>query len=261
MAERVALSQWLRVMWLKRGTVETPTLLPHSLGTTSLTPSFFDETFESEGQPRAHYRLLIDEMERMSPEEVERLQERVTRSFLDEGHHLHRVRRRGVHRAGYPHRLRPPPRARPGVERHIERGLIQRVQALNLFLADVYGKGHIISDTVPSRATLCMAVRITAPRWKGSGCRSEPTCQCVGVTSCGPRTASWCWRTTSGCPQGCRICSPAGRRSGAPSRCVFRRYHVRSVDHYGQELLRVLRSLSPRKGEDPSIALLTPRRV
>ena len=39
---------------------------------------------------------------------------------------------------------------------------------------------------------------------------------------------------------------------------VFRHYHVRSVDHYGQELLRVLRSLSPRKGEEPSIALLTP---
>ena len=39
---------------------------------------------------------------------------------------------------------------------------------------------------------------------------------------------------------------------------VFRRYHVRAVDHYGQELLRVLRSLSPRKGEEPSIALLTP---
>ena len=39
---------------------------------------------------------------------------------------------------------------------------------------------------------------------------------------------------------------------------VFRHYHVRSVDHYGQELLRVLRSLSPRQAEEPSIALLTP---
>ena len=39
---------------------------------------------------------------------------------------------------------------------------------------------------------------------------------------------------------------------------VFRHYHVRSVDHYGQELRRVLRSLSPRQAEEPSIALLTP---
>ena len=39
---------------------------------------------------------------------------------------------------------------------------------------------------------------------------------------------------------------------------VFRRYRVRAVDHYGQELLRVLRALSPRSGEEPSIALLTP---
>ena len=75
--------------------------------------------------------------------------------------------------------------------------------------------------TVLYRATLCGAARTTAPRWRGSRCRSEPMCRCAGVTSCGPQTASWCWRTTSGCPQGCRICSPAGRRSGAPSRVFF----------------------------------------
>ena len=39
---------------------------------------------------------------------------------------------------------------------------------------------------------------------------------------------------------------------------IFRRYHVRPVEHYGQELLRVLRALSPRQAEDPTIALLTP---
>ena len=46
---------------------------------------YFDETFESAEQPRAHYRMLIDEMRRMPQEEVERLQDRVTRSFLHEG--------------------------------------------------------------------------------------------------------------------------------------------------------------------------------
>jgi uncharacterized circularly permuted ATP-grasp superfamily protein len=39
---------------------------------------------------------------------------------------------------------------------------------------------------------------------------------------------------------------------------VFRRYHVRPVEHYGQELLRVLRALALRQAEDPTIALLTP---
>ena len=59
--------------------------VPSLFGHYELDAQFFDETFESEEQPRAHYRLLIDEMERMSQEEVTRLQERVTRSFLHEG--------------------------------------------------------------------------------------------------------------------------------------------------------------------------------
>ena len=46
---------------------------------------FFDETFESESRPRAHYRMLIDAMREMPRDEVERLQDRVTRSFLHEG--------------------------------------------------------------------------------------------------------------------------------------------------------------------------------
>jgi uncharacterized circularly permuted ATP-grasp superfamily protein len=43
---------------------------------------FFDEIFESAEQPRAHYRMLINEMCGMPQEEVERLQDRVARSFF-----------------------------------------------------------------------------------------------------------------------------------------------------------------------------------
>ena len=122
---------------------------PSLFGHYELDAHFFDETFESEGQPRAHYQFLIDEMERMSQEEVERLQERVTRSFLYEGitftvygdeESIERV---------IP--IDCVPRLLLAREwEHIERGLIQRVQALNLFLADVYGKGHILGDgTIP----------------------------------------------------------------------------------------------------------------
>ena len=34
---------------------------------------FFDETFESQGRPRAHYRMLIDAMREMPRDKVERL--------------------------------------------------------------------------------------------------------------------------------------------------------------------------------------------
>ena len=229
---------------------------PSLFGHYEIDTQFFDETFESAGQPRAHYRLLIDEMERMSPEEVTRLQERVTRSFLDEGitftvygdeESIERV---------IP--IDCVPRLVLAREwEHIERGLIQRVQALNLFLADVYGKGHILGDG-------------TIPRDLVQGCPNyRPEMEGVRVplgayvSVCGSDIV----RTADGfmvlednlrVPSGVSYmlaCREAIRRSFPR---VFRHYHVRSVDHYGQELLRVLRSLSPRQAEEPSIALLTP---
>ncbi len=97
---------------------------------------FFDETFESAEQPRAHYRRLINEMCGMPQEEVERLQDRVTRSFLHEGITFTVYGDEASIERAFP--IDCVPRLLLAREwTHIERGLIQRVQALNLFLADV----------------------------------------------------------------------------------------------------------------------------
>ena len=110
---------------------------------------FFDEMFESPQQPRAHYRMLIDEMRRMPQDEVERLQDRVTRSFLHEGITFTVYGDQASIERAFP--IDCVPRLLLAREwAHIEGGLVQRVQALNLFLSDVYHKGHILRDgTVP----------------------------------------------------------------------------------------------------------------
>ncbi len=217
---------------------------------------FFDETFESEGQPRSHYRMLIDEIQRMPREEVERLQDRVARSFLHEGitftvygdeESIERV---------FP--IDCIPRLLPAREwEHLERGLIQRVQTLNLFLADIYGAGHILADGIVPRELVhnCPNYR---PEMEGvevplgayvSVCGSD-----IVRTKDGFRVLEDNLRVPSGVSY-MLACRDALRRAFPR---LFRRYRVRSVEHYGRELLQVLRSLAPRQDEEPSIALLTP---
>ena len=217
---------------------------------------FFDETFESAEQPRPHYRMLIDEMRRMPRDEVERLQDRVTRSFLQEGITFTVYGDESSIERAFP--IDCVPRLLLAHEwAHIERGLIQRVQALNLFLSDVYHKGHILRDG-------------TVPRDLVYGCPNyQPEMEGVSVpldayvSVCGSdivRTADGFMvlednlRVPSGVSY--MLACRHAIRSAFPQ--VFRRYRVRPVEHYGQELLRMLRALAPRPDEDPTIALLTP---
>lgn len=217
---------------------------------------FFDETFESTAQPRAHYRMLIDEMRRMPQDDVERLQDRVTRSFLHEGITFTVYGDEASIERAFP--IDCIPRLLlPQEWAHIERGLIQRVQALNLFLSDVYHKAHILADgTVPR--DLVEGCPNYRPEMRGV---SVPLGAYVSV--CGSDVV----RTADGfmvlednlrVPSGVSYmlaCRHAIRRAFPQ---IFRRYRVRPVEHYGQELLRMLRALAPRGVEDPTIALLTP---
>ena len=143
---------------------------------------------------------------------------------------------------------------------YLERGLAQRVQALNLFLADVYGPGHILNDG-------------TVPRDLVRGCPNyRPEMEGVRVqhgayvSVCGSDIV----RTADGfmvlednlrVPSGVSYmlaCRDAIRRAFPR---LFRHYRVRSVDHYGRELLGILRSLSPRQGEEPTYRPAHPGRV
>ena len=62
----------------------------------------YDEMFLSDGAPRQQYRQLHETLYRLSAEGLGTIQERVTRSFSNEGHHLHRLRGRRGRRADHP---------------------------------------------------------------------------------------------------------------------------------------------------------------
>ncbi len=100
--------------------------------------------------PRPHYQALYRTLLESPPQELRKSQQAAELSFLHQGITFTVYgREEGTERI-FPNDLLP--RIIPSGEwATIERGLTQRITALNLFLKDVYGKAQILTDGVVPR--------------------------------------------------------------------------------------------------------------
>ena len=105
----------------------------------------FDEMFEPNGEIRPHYKLLLQTFTDLPQEELMRRKHSADMSFLTQGITFTVYgKKEGTERI-FPYDMLP--RIITGAEWNtIERGLIQRITALNLFLRDVYNEGKILAD-------------------------------------------------------------------------------------------------------------------
>ena len=110
----------------------------------------YDEMFEGPGSPRPHYRALYRTLLELPPEDLRAIQQAADLSFLHQGITFTVYGNdEGTERV-FPNDLLP--RIIPGEEwRKIERGLTQRITALNLFLEDIYHEGKILAEGVVPR--------------------------------------------------------------------------------------------------------------
>jgi uncharacterized circularly permuted ATP-grasp superfamily protein len=104
---------------------------------------FFDETFEEEGSPRGPYRELLRGIGRLQRDAFAERAAAVDRAYVSQGiTYSH-----GGAEQAFPFDLLP--RLIPAGEwATLERGLAQRVRALDLLLADIYGPRRCVSDGV-----------------------------------------------------------------------------------------------------------------
>ena len=110
----------------------------------------YDEMFKPEGQVRAHYELLQDRMASLGADELGERQRTLERSFLLQGITFTVYGAESATERIIPTDLFP--RILPAKEwAVIEAGLIQRLRALNIFLADIYGEQKILMDGVVPR--------------------------------------------------------------------------------------------------------------
>src|SRR3954454_11737524 len=110
----------------------------------------YDELFTPDGRPRSHYQALYQRLMELPAEELKRREQAAEVSFLQQGITFTVYGRdEGTERI-IPHDLLP--RIITGAEWAIvEKGLIQRITALNLFLKDIYHDGQILAAGVLPR--------------------------------------------------------------------------------------------------------------
>jgi uncharacterized circularly permuted ATP-grasp superfamily protein len=217
----------------------------------------FDEMFGTPGRPRPHYEELYQRLLEQSREELWRSKQQADISFLNQGITFTVYGREEGTEHIFPHDLLP--RVISGAEWDvIERGLKQRVQALNLFLRDVYHEKHILKDGVISGELLYTC--------------SQFRRQMRGIKIPGDIYVSICGTDLIRTPDGKFVVLednlrvPSGVSYMLTGRKVmkeifpmlFHQCGVRPIEHYGQALLATLRSLTPDGRANPRVVLLTP---
>src|SRR6266849_10421089 len=122
----------------------------HPVLSNYLVDGAYDETFESPGKPRPHYAPLLEMFSSLPADEIRRRKHSADLSFLNQGITFTVYgREEGTERI-FPYDLLP--RLITSAEwNHIERGLTQRITALNLFLRDIYHEGRILSEGLVPR--------------------------------------------------------------------------------------------------------------
>ena len=219
--------------------------------------TFFDEMYDAQGACRPHYRAFAQWLAD-TPQEL-LAQRRREADLL-------------FHRAGITftlygdeqgtERLIPfdiIPRAIPASEwRTVERGCIQRVQALNLFLADLYHEQRILkAGIIPAEQVLANESYQMAMR--GLDLHRDLYAHIAGVDLVRDGDGTWyVLEDNLRTPSGVSYMLEDRKMMMRLFPELFAAQRVAPVDHYPSLLLDTLRSSSPL--DNPSVVVMTPGR-
>lgn len=110
-------------------------------------PAAFDEFFRWQTEPHDHCRLLVDKLGALDVAEFQQRRAGADLTFVNQGITFSVYSdRRGVEKI-FPFDLIPRPVAASEWTK-VEKGLLQRIQALNLFLHDVYHEQRILREGI-----------------------------------------------------------------------------------------------------------------
>jgi uncharacterized circularly permuted ATP-grasp superfamily protein len=224
---------------------------------TALPAANMDEMFAPDGSPRAAYAALATTLSGMEQDEIENHVHAINTALLQRGVTFTVYADDAGTERVFPFDVVP--RILTAAEwSTIERGLEQRVLALNMFLHDVYHEqrilreGRVPRDVVYSSKHFCremIGVDVTLDAYvhvAGIDLIREPGgAFLVLEDNC---------RTPSGISYVLENRDALKRSFPA----LFNGYGVRAVDDYPARLLAVLRAIAPGGNEQPNVVVLTP---
>jgi uncharacterized circularly permuted ATP-grasp superfamily protein len=221
------------------------------------TEGFYDEMFEGDGRVRPHVQLVLDVIQSLDPGQLLRYKHAAERLLLQLGITFNVYGDTAGTERIFPFDLIPRIIAAPEWDR-IERGLKQRIHALNAFIHDIYHDQKILKDGAIPAEVVTSAVSYRS--------------QCHGLN---PPWGVWCHVTGTDLVRGGdgeyyvledNLRVPSGVSYVLENREVLKRIFprvfeglsVRPVNEYTGKLLAMLESLAPRPDGTPRVVVLTP---
>jgi uncharacterized circularly permuted ATP-grasp superfamily protein len=213
----------------------------------------YDEMFAPDRALRPAYRRLYESLAPSAPAELGARAEALDRALVDQGITF------SLSGQERPFPLDLIPRVITAAEwTRLERGIVQRVRALEAFLADVYGDQQIIRDGVLPRRliTSCehfhrQAARLVPP----NGVRVHV----AGIDLV--RDEDGVFRVLEDnlrSPSGVSYVMENRRTMARVFPDLFAKHRVRAVGDYAVHLLRALRAAAAANVPDPNVVVLTP---
>lgn len=218
---------------------------------------FFDEMFQQQDTPRSQYQSLWKHLQRLPADELIRRQAATEQAMIRLGITFSVYGDESGNERIIPFDIIP--RIIAAKEwQTIEAGLKQRIEALNLFIDDVYHDQRILKDKVIPEEII-----LSAPYY----CK-----QCVGLN---PPRGIWCHITGTDlvrdgdgqlyvlednlrCPSGVSYVLQNRRLMKQTFPQFFEENTILPVDDYGSHLLDSLQYLMEDRVRQPTVALLTP---
>jgi uncharacterized circularly permuted ATP-grasp superfamily protein len=222
-----------------------------------LTEGFYDEMFQPDGRPRPISAALLDRLSSLSDGELQRRQKAADLTLLDMGITFNVYGHADGTEKVWP--LDLVPRIVSADEwDFIERGLKQRIRALNLFIDDIYHRRQIIRDGVVPEDLLTSAK-----------CLLDP---CVGMS---PPGGIWCHVTGTDlvrdgdgqmyvlednlrCPSGVSYVLENREVMKRTMPLAFEGLRILPVEDYPERLLETLQHVAPPGMGGPNVVVLTP---
>ncbi len=219
--------------------------------------NFYDEFFEKLGQPRAEVQKLIDRINSFPNKELASRQEAAEAAFMQMGITFGVYEdQKGLEKI-FPFDIIP----RIINARDwdlIDRGVKQRVFALNQFIHDVYNDQKIIKDGVISKEIILSSV---ADRKECQGLNPPKGiwCHISGIDFVRDEKGQfYVLEDNLRCPSGVSYILGNRRVMKHTLPVVFESLPIRPVDDYSSRLAETLRYLIPDSIINPNIAILTP---
>lgn len=218
---------------------------------------FYDELFVAKGQPRPEASILVEKINSLASGELGRRQQAAQIAMMKLGATFNVYGdTQGTERI-FPFDVIP--RIVNAEEwEGIERGLKQRIQALNLFLSDIYGEQKIVKDGIIPGDLIASASGFLKP--------------CIGLN---PPHGIWCHITGTDlvrdkdgkwyvlednmrCPSGVSYVLENRRVMKSTFPQIFAQLDIQPVDDYPSHLLDTLLNLAPDHISNPTVVVLTP---